>query len=332
MPDRKEQADINARSENSSRYFQGMATLSVALVILSVGLRTNDQIQATTEKQSDVKIFSDREQSELDFRERTYDKLLAVLLNQKGHKIEIEQRIGVLKLFQHNFHSIFNGRALFDMMEREIDKETRNDPQRRKWLIKKLEGLAKDITRRQEELIGESSLGARMKYGQCSINVFGLDELNQECQPVSVTLFPSEEGKFEREVEARVRYMTELPAKVCSGTGSTEARLKKVKALMAPCLCADWPEEDRLPRKSLPCGNHADLISAEFSLNYYDSPFTDNTLLPGGHRFSLTLKNLNHKQRWATVNHFKFPGDFISAGHRPATMSGIDQLLDGSDK
>lgn len=330
------------RTQTASRYFQGMATVLIAVVVLSVGMRFSDQRQADAQMQSTAMILSDREQSELQFRERTYDKLVAVLLNQRGNRLSIEQRIGILKLFMHNFHSIFNGRALFDLMEAEVRKETKGKPAQRAEYIRNLENLAKDVTRRQEESIGQASVGHRVSFGECTINVLGYEEGagvsngtskvtesdGPSCHPVAITL-DTDDPKKTQEVKARLTYLTKMPAGTCSAKGSSERQVENIKAFVRPCLCGKWPSGPEGKGKALACGDRENRISSRFTLNYYDSPFTDNTLLPGGHRFALTLKDLDMKNKWAFVNHFKFPSDFITAGHRPATLSGIDSILKG---
>ncbi len=75
-------------------------------------------------------------------------------------KVHVRERVVRLKLFQHNFHDLFNGRALFDVLEREArnlgDEKEQDD------LIHDLVSLAKEITVSQELLVGSKPEILRM--------------------------------------------------------------------------------------------------------------------------------------------------------------------------
>jgi len=58
----------------------------------------------------------------------------------------------------------------------------------------------------------------------------------------------------------------------------------------------------------------------KFQVSFFDAPLTDNTLLPDGHRFTITLKETNMKvnPHEATLNVIEFPAHYVTTGYRPS--------------
>ena len=68
----------------------------------------------------------------------------------------------------------------------------------------------------------------------------------------------------------------------------------------------------------------------KFEVSYFDTPLTDNILLPDKHRFAITLKETNMKAdpHEATLNVFEFPADYVTTGYRPS-ISEANKMLKG---
>jgi hypothetical protein len=67
-----------------------------------------------------------------------------------------------------------------------------------------------------------------------------------------------------------------------------------------------------------------------FELDYFDTPFTDNTLLPDRHRLAMTLKDINvgkDGQLKARVKIIEFPQYYVLSGHRPA-MDQLNKMME----
>lgn len=58
--------------------------------------------------------------------------------------------------------------------------------------------------------------------------------------------------------------------------------------------------------------------AVEFHVSYFDTPFMDSTILPDGHRFAVTLKNLHPGENAADLKIFEFSHDFLASQGRPA--------------
>src|SRR3990172_8561747 len=86
---------------------QVIATASIGLA----GLLFTLQQEQNRKAQTAVELMSHREEAEIGFRKQMFDTMILGLLDNKR---PVEERFTVLKIFQHNFHDLFNGRALFD--------------------------------------------------------------------------------------------------------------------------------------------------------------------------------------------------------------------------
>jgi len=129
------------------KWAQFGATIFLGVVGLVFTYVIDIQQEKNRKNQMAVQIMSQREQSEIDFRQKMFEVLVAELLDPT---VDVRERVTRLTLFQHNFHDIFNGRALFDVLE----KEAGNLPeQERDEVIKKLVSLAKEVTVAQELLV-----------------------------------------------------------------------------------------------------------------------------------------------------------------------------------
>lgn len=65
----------------------------------------------------------------------------------------------------------------------------------------------------------------------------------------------------------------------------------------------------------------------EFEVDYFDMPFMDNTKLPDGHRFSVTLKGIDAAKKTAELKIFEFDHDYIGSQDRPA-LQQLKHLAD----
>jgi hypothetical protein len=67
--------------------------------------------------------------------------------------------------------------------------------------------------------------------------------------------------------------------------------------------------------------------SVGFHVTFFDTPFMDSTILPDGHRFAVTLKNVYPEKNAADLKIFEFSHDFLAAQGRPA-LSQLQRSLE----
>ena len=147
------------RKGEAARWAQVGATIFLGVVGLIFTHRTDAQQEENRKNQMAVEIMSQREQSEMDFRQKMFEVLVAELLNPK---VDLHDRVTRLKLFQHNFHDIFNGRALFDVLEKEARKLPEHE---RDKVIKELVSLAKEVTVAQVLLVRAKPIVFKTRVG-----------------------------------------------------------------------------------------------------------------------------------------------------------------------
>jgi len=265
-----------------------LSLAGLAFTILFTSLQTKTQHLESKRQEinrryeTSAQLFNQREQSEMDFRQRIFDALLTKVMN---HQIPICDRIAVLRLFQNNFHDIFNGRAFFDLLENEITNDSILCDSVKTKFIDDLVSIAKEATSRQEAVI----------------------ESNQEKQ----VLFPIVTIKEKDSTNVEVN---------CEG---------KIETNHIATIFLDSILNENAVRVQLKFKNDNDPLSL-FIVGYYDTPYTDNILLPDGHRFSLILKNVNQNLKTAKFKILEFPHDLIIAGYRPS-IKMVNKIMEGKD-
>jgi hypothetical protein len=65
----------------------------------------------------------------------------------------------------------------------------------------------------------------------------------------------------------------------------------------------------------------------DFLLTWFDFPFTDNTLLADGTRFSLAIDKVDSEKETATIQLVWFPQDYFSARERPTNYRQLREKL-----
>ena len=288
MPEQK--SETARWAQVAATVFLGVVGL-IFTVIQNKQQEDNRQAQIQLQEQNrkaqlGLQLMSQRELSEMDFRQKMFEVLVNQILDPKVH---VRERVTRLQLFQHNFHDIFNGRALFDGLEKEAMKlpsqEERDD------IINDLVSLAKEVTRDQELLVGAKPTEIKDIIEGESITVQLKFEQNNHAD--------SEEQEHSDENEHKIKI-----------------KLIKVRARSVEVQVTINHEA-------------AEARVIQFDVSYFDAPLTDNTLLPDKHRFSITLKETNiieypHK---ATLNVFEFPADFVTTGYRP-TITEANKLIE----
>jgi len=58
----------------------------------------------------------------------------------------------------------------------------------------------------------------------------------------------------------------------------------------------------------------------QFNVSYFDTPFTNNFMLPDGHRLAIILEEIDyqHEPKSARLDLVHFPADYVTIGYRPS--------------
>ena len=73
--------------------------------------------------------------------------------------------------------------------------------------------------------------------------------------------------------------------------------------------------------------NYSLKVDSDFTLTNFDFPFTDNTLLADGTRFSIVLDKVKEDVKSARFKIIWFPKDYIAARERPVNFTDIRNKL-----
>ncbi len=264
--------------------------------------------------QAATQILSSREISEMEFRQRIFDTVLNKLLNSSR---DIEERVTILRLFQHNFHDVFNGRAFFDVLKDEAETSGRSE------LVRELYSIGQEIAGIQESIV-EANLkeGEIVKY-----RVYK----NGNPSPDSGSGFPEITLSEGDSVEINlVTVEHEAPA----DTHKIKIILKSVNSENA--VDVNLTILSSHSQNAHNTGKNPEPI--EFEVSHFDVPFTDNTILPDGHRISIMLKKACYWEHEypgsphkATLKIIEFPVHYIISGYRPS-LNHLQDIFDELEK
>lgn len=219
--------------------------------------------------------------SQLDHSEKDFRHKALVYLDEKvlDPHTPLEIRLARLRLFMDNFSNTIAARRVLDALMWEA--QTKPAPHR-ELLVTDLLSIAKATTQGQENQLP-------WKPARCGVK----------------------EGKL---ISAYLRFDGKA---ICDGQGQhgEEAGGHKIEIKLLQITSLKGLE--KYPHAvnveiSIDRGERA-----QFEVSYFDQPITDNTLLPDGHRFALTLNDIKLEDREATLHVMEFPEDFMPPGYRP---------------
>ncbi len=197
---------------------------------------------------------------------------------------DITERLRYFEVFQLNFHNLFNARPLYDLLAEEIERGGEDGLHAG---LESLESLGKRIAKKQITII----LAAQHGQGQHFL----------ELKPM-------------------------IPDTVRMRSVDHEEESDSMHVLV---VTLDHVEEDHaevtveiIPGEPDSLWN-SEYWTSTFDVRYYDAPFTDNTLLPDGHRIALSLWKTTDSTASLTV--VEFPADFITVAYRPS-LGDLDEI------
>lgn len=299
----------------------GPAILGAAGVLITGML--NHHESEKREKEAAVQIMNQREQSDMGFRAKIFEVLLGRLL-----KNDPAEQVAVLRVFQHNFHETFNGRGFFDGLARLALADSAGIAGRQS-LLRELHSIARETSAQQERIV-ESNVHKE----------FPLFRVPVGDSATVVVLLGEEDSSGERSLQFAVKVGCDLEGesdrlnrehahRVCvfldsvypdTLTGGDSVRLGvRFDSAHVKGDSIEIPAARRAVAKS----------RRHFSVSYFDTPFTDNSLLPDGHRLAIVLKGVDSSG--ADLKVLEFPEDYIVSGYRPSAHLVREMLAHGSE-
>lgn len=278
---------------------QILATLSIT-VVGGIFTITNYQNQEKSRNTSmAIQLMANRENSETDFRRNMFQPMIDRIMDDS---VPIKKRLEVFNVFQNNFHDLFNSRAIYDVLDDAIQHDSTINNNKK--LLNDLRSLARQTSQDEELLIGGNYSTLDLAVGDTTMlhfkNVAAHGHMHEENH---------EESKCEKD-----------PHKVW-------IKIEDIDSLNAYV---------KIRLTLFDNGNEMAMNNGEpFHVQYYDSPLTDNILLPDRHRIAVVLKDIyphadsedKGKPVKAKLKIIHFPADFITTGYRPS-LSSVNKLLE----
>ena len=275
---------------------QPLGGLFTAIAITIIGFVTSSYLERQQSMDANTRLYSElmsnREQSESALRKDMFVSIIGTFLRPQ------ESTIGAavlnLELLAYNFHESLNLKPLFTDLRQSIDErlkyETRPDSLDRYTAYqRRLERVAREITKKQMVVL--EGVGVKKDW---SVNL---------------------EGEFEG--------ATLEPA---------ELMLDSVQTTLVVDV-VDVDREAKELRLDVTIRSHSgtgDPVSknVSFSVGFYDFPMIDNTRLPNGQRFGITMSNFSEMGAELTV--VLFPGAYASLKEKPYYGEVIESIRKSS--
>ncbi|CAN5789441.1 hypothetical protein BH10BAC3_BH10BAC3_31470 [soil metagenome] len=246
-----------------------------------------------------TELMSSREKSETDFRQNIFKPLIDQIFNPA---LPLETRFYEFELFQNNFNDLFNSRSIYDVLWNEAENKMKKNEgnadsiESAKALMHKLIELAKYTNAQQKLLISGDTKFVTLFPGTSDTCYMDSLEKKQEGEHVIIKL-----------------------EKIDSSTWMTggDALKKDVKIFLSINYRKD---------KNNCHDCRIDLIRKNsVNVSYFNSPLSDNFLLPDGDRIAVILEDINGHN--ATISVIHFPADYVTVGYRPS-IRRVNKLID----
>jgi len=274
------------------------------------------QAEISRVTQATVQMMSQREVSEMAFRERMFDTLLRELLNPRS---SMENRLTTLRLFQLNFHDTFNGRAFFDVLRTEASKAS---PARRRRLLDDLNSLGRRTSELQESIV-EASVGERFPSFRIALG-------EPQSQLITLGIRHEDEVRQTGSDPADLGSVHFARHKGCDLDSAQHVGHGAREHIHPFCVTLDSLTSDSVRVRLRFYGPEFERDSVglqrRFWVSFSDSPFSDNTILPDRHRLAFVLKATDSSD--AVLKVIEFPAGYIIAGYRPS-LDQLDPLVAG---
>jgi len=286
---------------------QIIATLSIAVVGGLFTINNSNEQNLNRKNQTDeqeknnkvmvaTQLMSNREKSETEFRQAMFLPLINQVL---ADSLPLEKRFAVLQIFQNNFNDLFNSRALFDILwhkaseSLKFNKAHNKDTMHIKKIMNDMIELARYTNDKQEEEI-IASLRHRGRLTRDSIISFTFYDYDDDKKDTNDVR--TEDVKISLDTEVVEEEMNNYAMKI-----KMEVRL--------------YDSTKKL----------TDSTFEEFHISYFNTPLTDNFVLPDGDRIAVILKEL-YSSDSALIDVIHFPADYVTVGYRPSIEKVNDFL------
>ncbi len=288
---------------------QPLGGLLTALTIALVSYFGSNYLNSKQNNDSRIRLYTElmsgREQAESALRKDMFNSILGTILKDSH---SLDENILQLELLAYNFHESLNLMPLFSYLNRQIAAE--KNPKLRQEYRSRLYKMAGDITSKQiSSLEGAAAMETMfITFPDSTVYKPGL---SQEL-PI--------EWKDSKVFHDTVR------------TGGVTNVYKRVVYLNALRYNVEEKNVDvRLDIETSLNGKFANMITQEFTIDYFEFPMIDNTRLSNDMRCAVVMRDFDFP-KFIEVDILYFPGSHSSLKEKPYYDEVVKKLITDQEK
>lgn len=299
---KKEKRDKWDKMEIFMQPIGGLITaLTIALVSYFGSVYLNKKQNNESQNRLYTELMSSREQAESDLRKDMFNSILGTILKDSN---TLDENILQLELLAYNFHESLNLMPLFVYLNRQIarekNKEFRTDYRRR------LYKMARDVTSKQISSL-EGAASREMMYITFANDTAEYKPGFSQELPIdwkdSKVFYDTIQGEKTRDVYKRVVYLKALEYNVDEKSVSV-----------------------RLDIESSINDKFINMVTQEFTIDYFQFPMIDNTRLSNDMRCAVVMRDFDFPN-FIEVDILYFPGSHSSLKEKPYYDEVVKKLL-----
>lgn len=306
----------------------------IPLVLAVIGIRSQATLVKINQKSANSRLYTElisrREESESDLRKDMFKTIINDFFNPpgglKGGK-EIEHKLLKLELLALNFGESLSLGPLFKDLERRIRSDASYNDNKyfeldRAKHMARLESLARRVADRQ--LASVASAGKPFKIvfykNDAKHDVYNWP---RDYSKKQLKGLPPDEAQGIQPPLTKCVELEGIAHRIDLTFSNPRRKFKTVNVDLFVSSEQPLDPEDPECKKGLLCDEKSkcdteqtDSKPIRFTLDYFNFPKIDNSLLPGDQRIALTLNSFL-ENGWITVTGTVFPGSYASHKDRP---------------
>jgi hypothetical protein len=284
---------------------QPIGGLITALTIALVSYIGSNYLNGRQNNESKIRLYtelmSSREQSESALRKDMFNSILGTILKDSH---SLDENLLQLELLAYNFHESLNLMPLFLYMDRQIAME--KDVNLKADYRKRLYKMADDVISKQISSLEGAAIRETMFITFPTDSIIGKPQLSREM---------AMDWK-----DSKVFYDTVR-------AGNTTSVYKRVVFLKALGYNVDEKTVNvRLDIETSVNEKFVNMVTQEFTIDYFQFPMIDNTRLSNDMRCAVVMRDFDYPN-FIEVDILYFPGSHSSLKERPYYDEVVKKLL-----
>jgi hypothetical protein len=279
-----------------------VAALTIALVSYFGSVYLNNKQNNESKNRLYTELMSTREQAESALRKDMFNSILGTIL--KDSTSTLDENILQLELLAYNFHQSLNLMPLFDYLNRKISLE--KNKEFRKEYRKRLYKMAKDVTSKQISSL-EGAAAKEMMF----------------------ITFPQDTIDYKPGLsqELAIDWKDSKTFYDTIKVGNTTDVYKRVVYLKASQYNVDEKSVNvRLDIENSLNDKFINMVTQEFTIDYFQFPMIDNTRLSNDMRCAVVMRDFDFPN-YIEVDILYFPGSHSSLNEKPYYDEVMKRLL-----